>query len=320
MPSQNKPSPTPLISVIVPLFNEEASLKWHYGVMTDFFRASKINYELIYINDGSSDKSLEIVQDIAKNDSRVKYISFSRNFGKEAATTAGLRACKGDAAVMIDADGQHPVELIETFYNEWLSGQQVVIGIRESNQGEGFIKSLGSRFFYNLLRLLGTNESTQSGLTDFRLVDRRVIDEFKKLTEHNRVTRNLIDWLGFKRKLIPFHANERHAGQASYTVRKLMKLAIDGVVKHSTRPLKFIGILGGFISFVSIVVGLGLIIEQYALGDPLGLGVTGTAILAIFLSFMIGIILLCQGLLALYLENVYYETQNRPLYVIAEEN
>lgn len=318
--SSQKPSQTPLISVIVPLFNEEASLEWHYGVMTDFFRTSKINYELIYVNDGSSDKSLEIVQGIAKNDSRVKFISFSRNFGKEAATTAGLRACRGDAAVMIDADGQHPVELINTFYKEWLDGQQVVIGIRESNQGEGFIKSLGSRFFYNLLRLLGSNESTQSGLTDFRLVDRRVIDEFKKLTEHNRVTRNLIDWLGFKRTLVPFHANERHAGQASYTVRKLMKLAIDGVVKHSTRPLKFIGILGGFISFVSVVVGFGLIIEQYALGDPLGLGITGTAILAIFLSFMIGIILLCQGLLALYLENVYYETQNRPLYVIAEEN
>jgi dolichol-phosphate mannosyltransferase len=151
------------------------------------------------------------------------------------------------------------------------------------------------------------------------LIDRKVVDEYNKLTERNRVTRNLIDWLGFKRSLIPFDAKERHTGTAAYSFKKLVKLAIDGIVKQSTKPLKLIGILGLIISLLSVLAGLFFLIEQYLLSDPLGLAISGTALLALFLSFLVGIVLLCQGFLALYLENVYHETQNRPLYIIDEE-
>lgn len=308
-----------LISIVIPVHNESANLIWHHNRVVNFISSNNINAEVLYINDGSSDESLEQIKQLAKKDTTVRYISFSRNFGKEAATTAGLRTAKGDAAIIIDADGQHPIKTVGIFIEKWQQGAQVVIGVRQNDKGGGLVKALGSRLFYAFLRLLANNSSSQTGLTDFRLLDRKVIDEFNKLTEHNRVSRNLIDWLGFRRELVPFHAEERHAGTASYSFRKLLKLAVDGIVKHSTRPLKLIGLLGGLISFVSFLTGLFMVIEQYGLGDPMSLGITGTAILATFLSFMIGIVLFCQGLLALYLENVYFETQNRPLYVIDEE-
>jgi dolichol-phosphate mannosyltransferase len=310
----------PLISIIIPAYNEAANIDWHYKKVTDFLNANHILYEIIYVNDGSNDDSLDTIKSIAKKHNSVRYVSFSRNFGKEAATTAGLKKAKGKAAIIIDADGQHPVELVKTFLDEWKNGYQVVVGVRSNSKGEGLLKTVGSKLFYVFLRLLGANESTQAGLTDFRLIDRKVIDEYNKLTEHNRVTRNLIDWMGFKRKLIPFTADKRHSGDASYSFKKLSKLAIDGIVKHSTRPLKYIGAIGFIVSSVSMFAGIFIIIEEYAMNDPLKIGVTGSALLAIFLSFMVGIVLVCQGLLALYLENVYYETQNRPLYIIDEDN
>ena len=310
---------TPTISMIIPVHNEEANLSWHHERITDTLDKLDCRYEIIYVNDGSNDKSLEILKQLSKNASRARYLSFSRNFGKEAATTAGLLACKGDAAIMIDADGQHPIELVETFVDEWHKGYKTVIGVRTTNKRAGAVKNGGSKLFYAILRILGADDSVQHGLTDFRLVDRQIIDEYARLTEHNRVTRNLLDWLGFKRKLIPFEANERHAGDASYSLRKLTKLAIDGIVKHSTRPLKFIGIIGFIVAFIAGLVGLFMVIEMHVLNDPLQLAITGTALLAVFLSFMVGIVLFCQGLLALYLETVFYETQNRPLFIIEEE-
>lgn len=309
----------PIYSLIIPVHNESGNIVWHHEKIVRFLTVNNLNYEILYINDGSSDDSIEQIKLVAKDDNAVRYVSFSRNFGKEAATTAGLRRARGDAAIVIDADGQHPIETVAEFIKKWQQGAQVVIGIRQNDKGGGIVKTLGSHLFYAFLRFLGNNTSSQTGLTDFRLLDRKVIDEFNKLTEHNRVSRNLIDWLGFRRELVPFQAEERHAGTASYSFRKLFKLAVDGIVKHSTRPLKFIGLAGFMISFISLFAGLFMIIEQYALGDPMGLGITGTAVLATFLSFMIGIVLFCQGLLALYLENVYYETQNRPLYIIDEE-
>lgn len=314
-PTKNPPS----VSLIVPLFNEQENVSWLNEQVELFFQEKSISGEIIYVNDGSTDDSLSVIKSLSAKNPSIRYISFSRNFGKEAATTAGLKKAKGDIAIIMDADGQHPIELVDEFIKYWEDGYLVVVGVRESNQGEGAVKSLGSKLFYALLRFLGSNDSAQTGLTDFRLLDRKVIDEYNRLTEHNRVTRNLIDWLGFKRKLVPFHARARHAGKAAYSFRKLTKLAVDGIVKHSTRPLKLIGLIGVLISVVSLSVAIAFLIEMYTLGDPLGWGVTGTAILALFLSFMVGIVLVCQGLLALYLENVYFETQNRPLYVVEEE-
>lgn len=311
---------TKKLSLIIPVHNESENLSWHHKVIADALKNQNYSAEVIYVNDGSTDNSLEIIKELASKDELVRYISFSRNFGKEAATTAGLQRATGDAAIIMDADGQHPIKLIDTFIKQWQKGAKVVVGVRSNDKGGGFVKELGSRLFYRILRMLGSNQSSQHGLTDFRLIDRKVIDEFNKLTEHNRVSRNLIDWLGFRRELVSFDAEKRHAGTASYSFRKLFKLAVDGIIKHSTRPLKFIGIIGFLISFVSFALGLFIVIEQYVFADPMHLGITGAALLAVFLSFMVGIVLVCQGLLALYIENVYYETQNRPLYIVEEES
>jgi len=310
---------TPFISILIPCYNEEPNIAWHHSKLTSFLEKSTYRYEIIYIDDGSRDNTLALIKGIVRDDNHSRYLSFSRNFGKEAAITAGMRAAHGDAVITIDADGQHPIELLDKFVTLWREGNDVVVGVRVANQGEGFIKAAGSKLFYKSLRLLDNSKNLVTATTDFSLIDRRVIDEYNKLTERNRVTRNLIEWLGFKRTYISFKANSRHAGTAAYSFRKLMKLALNGAVSHSTRPLKFIGALGTFISIASFLAVSCLMLEQYILSDPLHLAISGTAILALFLSFMIGIVLVCQGLLALYLENVYHETQNRPLYIIREE-
>lgn len=308
-----------LISIIIPVHNECENLEWHHKKIKKTLSNIDIGYEIIYIDDGSTDESLDIIKSISKKDILTKYISFSRNFGKEAAISAGMQKAAGDAVFILDSDGQHPIEMIDQFIAKWNDGYDVIIGIRKSNQGEGFIKSVGSKLFYLLLSIVDSNHKTLPGSTDFRLIDRQVVDQYNLLTERNRISRNLIDWLGFKQATIPFNAHARHAGKASYSYIKLVKLAIDGAIKHSTRPLKLIGVLGLLISFVTLFLMIFLFIERYILADPLNLAVTGTAFLAIFLSFLVGIVLACQGLLALYIENIYYETQNRPLYIIREE-
>jgi glycosyltransferase involved in cell wall biosynthesis len=309
-----------VLSVVIPIHNEQDNIKWHYHKITTFFSKIDQKYEIIYVDDGSTDKSIELIKDIAKHDSsNIRYISLSRNFGKESATTAGLRMAKGDASVIMDGDGQHPVELVEKFIKLWGQGYDVVIGLRKSNSNEGFVKKYGSYFFYKILRIIGGNEVVE-GSTDYRLIDKKVVDEFNKLTERNRVTRNLIDWLGYSRIEVPFDAEARHSGKASYSARKLFKLAVSGIISHSTRPLKIIALLGSIISLLSALAGILFGIQKYVLGDPMGLSITGSALLALFVTFMVGIVLVCQGLLALYLESVYYESQNRPLYVIKESN
>jgi len=308
-----------LISIIIPVHNETGSIEWHHKKISKHLASLKVNHEIIYVDDGSTDDSLKLLQQLSSADDHTKYVSFSRNFGKEAAISAGLRKSKGAAALIIDADGQHPIELIGDFVKKWQDGYDMVVGVRQSNQGEGLVKSIGSRLFYFLLKSIDNGYEVTPASTDFRLVDRMVIDQYNTLTERNRISRNLMDWLGYKKTTIPFDALARHAGKASYSYSKLVKLAIDGAIKHSTRPLKLIGLLGLLISLVSVLAMIFLLVEKYVFMDPLNLAVTGTALLALFLSFLIGIVLTCQGLLSLYLENVYYETQNRPLYIVREE-
>jgi glycosyltransferase involved in cell wall biosynthesis len=308
----------PLISIIVPAFNEAENLEWHHDEMTRYLEKNSLRYEFLYVNDGSTDGTLDILRSLCKNNSKAHFISFSRNFGKEPATAAGIANAKGDVALIIDADGQHPIELLGKFLKKYKEGYEVVAGVRESNIGEGAIKKYGSKLFYYMLKTISGKDGVP-GSTDFRLIDRKVMDAFNDLTERNRVTRNLIDWLGFKRIEIPFNAKERHAGEATYSIRKLFALAINGIISHTTRPLKFIALLGGIISFTSFIALVAMVIEKYILNDPLGLSISGVAILAVFISFSIGVVLICQGLLALYLESVYHEAQNRPLYVISEE-
>jgi dolichol-phosphate mannosyltransferase len=276
------------------------------------------SYELVFVDDGSTDDSLEQIRQMAGHHDTVRLLSFSRNFGKEAATTAGIHEARGQAIVMYDADGQFPYRLIGTFVKEWQNGAEVVIGVRKANQKEGWVKRYGSKVFYRLLNWITDNNSV-AGSTDFRLIDRQVAEEFKALTERNRITRGLIDWLGFKRSYVPFTANARNGGRPGYTYNKLFGLAFHTFVSQSTRPLMFTGVLGTVVMGLATILGIFMVVERYVLHDPLGLQITGTAILAVFLTFLVGVVLGCQGLLALYIESIHNETQNRPLYVVRKD-
>lgn len=309
----------PLVSLVIPVYNEASNLQWSHRKIKAFFAKHKIKHEIIYVDDGSSDNSLDLIEKIAAKDPSTNYISLSRNFGKEAATSAGIQQSKGDVVVMIDADGQHPVELIRTFLNEWGDGYDVVIGVRKKNTKEGPAKRYGSRLHYAILGVLSNREIVH-GATDFRLVDRRVVNEFNKLTEHNRMTRGLIDWLGFKRTYVEFESPPRHSGIAQYSFKKLVRLALHSFISQSTKPLQFTGILGAIVTILAALFGIFLVIEKYVLRDPLHLAVSGSALLALFVSFLVGLVLICQWLLALYVESIHHETQNRPLYIIAKKS
>ena len=302
------------ISIIIPAYNEADGIATFYQSLKKTL-PKNYNYELLFVDDGSRDTTRLELHKLAKKDSSVKVLSFSKNFGKEAATSAGIHESTGDAIIMLDADGQHPVELIKDFLKKWESGAQVVIGIRTDNQGEGFIKRYGSKAFYKIFNSM-TKESIIPGSTDFRLIDKEVRDAFIGLEEKSRITRALIDWLGYDREYIEFTANAREFGEASYSTGKLVKLAMNSFVSLTTLPLFLSGYIGLVITPLSALLGIAVIVQQYLLGDPLHWQFTGSASLGILIIFLVGITLICQGLVALYVSRVYEESKNRPLYLI----
>lgn len=308
---------TKLISIVSPVYNEAEGIAWFNDKLCSALKKIKgYSYEVIYVNDGSKDSSLEKLEVLKGQPGiTIKVVDLSRNFGKEAALSAGIHEATGQAVLALDSDGQHPVEKISAFLQKWEAGSDVVIGIRVSNKNEGLIKRYGSKAFYALFnKITGTN--LIPGSTDFRLIDERVVVEFRKLEERNRITRGLIDWLGFRREYVQFHADERQFGAAGYTFKKLMELAINTFVSLSAVPLFISGYLGLLFMGIGFVVGLFILIEQVFLGDPMRLAVTGTAMVSILITFLVGVILSAQGLIGLYLARLLDEGQRRPLYII----
>lgn len=310
-----------ILSVVVPVYNEAEGIHtFHERLLVPRLEeAIKNSYEIVYVNDGSKDDTLSLLSQIATKDPRVKVVSLSRNFGKEIASSAGIEFASGQATIVMDGDGQHPPELIGEFLEKWRAGAQVVIGVRASNQKEGAIKRVGSRLFYRLFNSVN-GVQMQPGSTDYRLIDRAVQQEFIKLTEHNRITRGLIDWLGFKRDYVYFDAPARLAGTASYSSGKLLGLAINSFISLSLRPLFMLAWIGFFITLISLGVGIFMFIEQFLLGDPLELNFTGAALLGIFISFLVGLVLTSQGVLAVYLSHIHTHAQGRPLFVVDHQN
>lgn len=309
-----------LISVIVPVYNEEKNIPLLVNEAENIFKTiSNYTYELIFVDDGSRDDSLKIIKNLASANDKIKYIEFSRNFGKESATSAGIQHAQGDAVIAIDADLQHPVNLIPEFIKKWEEGYDVIIGLRTKNPNISFFKKIASALYYKIINRISSTPIIP-GATDFRLIDKKVVIEFNKLTEHERMTRGLIDWLGYKRFFLEFVANERAHGEAAYSYLKLLKLAISSTVSHSLFPLKFAGYLGIFIIFTSGLGGLFIFINRYIYDDYLSLHVSGSAQLAILMIFFIGIVLACLGLIALYIGNIIHEVSGRPLYIVRETN
>ncbi len=305
----------PTVSVIIPFLNEEESIPLLYEVLCSVTASLPHTFEFLFVNDGSTDGSARVLAVLAMQDPRVRVVTFTRNFGKEAATTAGLCEARGDCAVMIDADLQHPPHYLGYMLERWEAGVEVVVGVRIANQGEGFIKKRGSQFFHSLLNAI-SQQPLVHGETDFRLIDRRVIDAYNELSERHRMTRQLINWLGFSSEHFYFEAPERVAGTASYSPLKLLHLAASSFTRHSMLPLRLAGIIGVLITFLSFMFGAVVFINRYIFGDPLGWYMTGTSQLAILNVFLIGLVLTALGLIALYIENIHIEVSGRPLYVV----
>jgi len=306
-----------LISIVIPVYNEAENIPSFFAALVKTLSAleKKYNFEVIFIDDGSNDSSAGELRKII--DSRIRVIEFSRNFGKEAALSAGLSQARGEAAIMIDADFQHPLELISEFIRKWEAGAEVVIGIREKNKKAGLIKNAGSFIFYKIIRHISAVEIIPNE-TDFRLINREVIDAFKRLIETNRMTRALIDWLGFKRDYLYFEANERTDGHAGYSLSKLISLALNSFVSLSLFPLKLAGYLGVFIILTVGPFGLYILIGKYLADWAFPNSFSGPAQLALLITFLIGIVLGSLGLVALYIAHIHNEVLRRPLYIVRE--
>lgn len=302
-----------LISLIIPVYNEAPNLPHLYKEIATHTRRLPYDFEILFVDDGSSDQSAAIIRDKAKEDDTIRPIELARNFGKEAAVSAGLQEAKGEAALVMDADLQMPPRLIGEFLGRWEKGAEVVIGVFTA-RNMSFVKRLGAQTFYKIMQTIGHSKITPNA-TDFRLLDRQVIDAFNQLTEHNRMTRGLIDWLGFQRSYVYFKQEARRHGQPTYSFRKLVTLAINSFTSYSLLPLKLAGYLGVIILMLSIPAGLFMYVERYILGDPLKLLFSGTDMLAMLTLFLVGVVLACLGLMALYIAHIHAEVINRPLYV-----
>jgi len=306
------------ISIIIPIYNESANIPVLYQELKAVLNKQTADFEIIFINDGSTDTSTQAINKLIAADDSIKLIDFTRNFGKETAVTAGLNCCQGQAAIIIDADLQHPVELIPQFIAKWQQDAKLVIGVRKKSYGINIFKRISSWFYYKIINSIAEIK-VKPQATDYRLLDRDVINEFNRLTEKNRMVRGLIAWLGFKPEYLYFEAPPRRDGQARYNSLKLFKLALSSMISLSLFPLKFAGYLGMFITFIAGLGGLFIFIEKYILDDPLNMNFSGPAILAVIILFLIGIVLSCLGLIALYIANINAEVVNRPLYVIKQK-
>lgn len=301
------------LTIIVPVYNEAPNVAPLYKAVSQAVRKLAVQTEVMFVDDGSSDGSVKEVKKLRRQYANVVLVEMTRNFGKEIAITAGLHQTTADGALMIDADLQHPPSLIPEFVKRWQAGAEVVVGVRSGGEHSTF-RTAASKMFYTVLNRISQTPITPSA-TDYRLLDRVVIDEFNRFTERNRLSRGLIDWLGFRHEYIPFEVAERRAGE-SYSRLKLITLALNSFVSHSHVPLKLAGYLGILIILVAGPLGLFIFLNRFVLNDPFGFGFTSPAMLAVFNLFLIGVVLTCLGLIALYIANIHAEVMNRPIYVI----
>lgn len=307
-----------LISLVIPAYNEEGNIPLIYEkISEEILLLPSYNFEIIFVNDGSTDNTGKVINSLIDTDDRVKYVEFSRNFDKEVAITAGIRYSTGDCIITLDADMQHPVALLHEFITKWELGAEIVIGIRKKNEGISIMRKCFSYLFYVLMSFVGEVHFL-AGETDFRLIDKRVAAEFARLTEHSRITRGLINWLGFKKEYIHFTAPKRMVGEPGYDTSKLVSLVYSALLTHSTLPLRLAGYLGGFIILFSGLFGVFVFFEVYIFRDPLQIDPSGTALLAIMILFLSGITLGCIGLMSFYINNIRQEVVGRPLYIIGK--
>lgn len=306
-----------LLSVIVSCYNEEETVPIFYKEICKVSKEMKyIDFEFIFINDGSRDNTLNVIKDLNKKDKRVKYLSFSRNFGKEAAMYAGLVSSKGDYITLMDADLQDPPSLLEKMYKLITEEGFDCVGTRRvTRRGEPQIRSFFARMFYKLINKM-SNVELVDGARDYRLMTRQMVDAILSLKEYKRFSKGLFSFVGFKTKWLEYENIERVAGETKWNFWKLFIYAIDGITAFSTAPLVISAVVGFIFCFLSFIMILVIIIRTLVFGDP----VSGWPSLVCIIFMVSGIQLFCLGIMGQYLANTYLETKNRPIYIVKESN
>ena len=304
------------ISVVIPMYYEEEVANECYNRTKKVLNGLKnYDHEIIFVNDGSKDKTLPILKEIATKDEKAKVISFSRNFGHQAAVTAGLKFVTGDCILIIDSDMQDPPELLVDMLKLWEDGNEVIYAKRKTRKGESKFKLMTAKMFYKVLNNLSDVEIPKD-TGDFRLVDRKVVAVINSMPEHNKFLRGLFSWVGFKQKPIEYERQERFAGKTKYPLKKMLKLASDGIISFSTKPLKIIGGIGMVSIFISFILLIYAILSYIFKWNNLASGWTS---LMVAITFFAGVQLVSIWMISEYIARIYDNTKQRPEYIIDEK-
>jgi len=303
------------LSIVVPCYNEEESLPIFYKTVCDMQDRLPVELEFVFIDDGSKDRTLEVFRELSAKDERIHYVSFSRNFGKEAGIYAGLQKATGDYVVMMDADLQDPPALLPQMISDLESGEYDVVATRRvDRKGEPPIRSFFARKFYSIMNKISSADIVD-GARDYQMMTRKVADAILSMGEYNRFSKGIFGWVGFKRKWIEFENVERVAGETKWSFWKLFIYAIDGIVAFSTAPLILASVFGLIMCVVAFLFIIVIIVKTLVFGDPTG----GWPSMVCIILLVSGIQLLCMGILGQYMAKAYLETKNRPIYLVQEE-
>ena len=300
-----------MISIVTPVYNEEDNVVFFHEEITKVMETTGMDYELIYVNDGSKDRTDELIRELAEKDSHVRAITFARNFGHQTAITCGMDFARGDAVITMDGDMQHPLELIPLLLEKWKDGYDIVQTIRTSTEDSGFIKKITSAGYYKVINSISKTPVTPGG-SDFRLMNRKSLDVFLRFREHARFIRGIVGGLGFKQTTIKFEAPARHAGVSKFSMNKMLHFAMDGILTNSTTPLRaafYAGAVSGFIGILLILH----VLYSYLVGNT----VPGWATMTILIAFFGSANLVGLGIIGEYIGRIYEESKNRPLYWIS---
>jgi dolichol-phosphate mannosyltransferase len=303
------------LSVVIPVFNEEKNISTIYNRCVSVANTISDYFEIIFVNDGSKDDSFQLIHQLAKQDSRVKYISLSRNFGHQIAVSAGLDICAGNYAVIIDADLQDPPEIINDLYTKAKEGFDVVYAKRNTRKGETLFKTLTAKFFYRILtKITSINIPIDTG--DFRIISRKVIEVLKQMPEQQKFLRGQIAWVGFNQASVSYNRDERADGKSGYTIRKMVRLAFDGITSFSNLPLRIATIAGFLVSGITFCVAMYALYARFISRDY----VPGWTSIIISVLFIGGVQLITIGIIGEYISRISSNVRNRPLYVISDTN
>ncbi len=307
-----------LISVVVPCYNEQESLPLFYKEITrisdEMSGKNELSFEFIFINDGSKDNTVKLLRELHKNDARVRFISFSRNFGKESAMLAGLKASKGDYVVILDADLQHPPALIPQMYEYVKSGEYDCAATRRiSRKGESRVLSFFARTFYKLINKISQTQIVD-GAQDFRFMTRQMVDPILDMPEYNRFSKGIFSWVGYETKYIEVENTERVAGKTTWSFRKLFLYSLEGIFAFSTAPLAIASFLGVLFCIIALIMIIVTVVKTLTVGET----VSGYPTIICVLCLIGGLQLLCTGISGQYISKMYMECKHRPKYIVKE--